>query len=132
MDEDVYETVKRLGLQDRVTITGFVDDRDLAPLYALATLLVYPSLYEGFGLPVAEAMACGTPVICSNASSLPEVAGDAALYFEPHDVDGMAQAMRRVLDDESLRRDLRSRGLAQVKQFSWERAAHELLNYWGN
>lgn len=132
MYEDVYQAVDRLGLKDRVKVTGFVEDADLPPLYAMAALFVYPSLYEGFGLPVAEAMACGTPVVCSNASSLPEVGGDAVLYFDPRDVDGMAEAMRRALADESLRADLRTRGFAQVKQFSWERAASELLGYWSN
>jgi glycosyltransferase involved in cell wall biosynthesis len=127
MYEEVYQTVEQLHLQDRVSILGFTPDEDLVPLYAMATLFVYPSLYEGFGLPVAEAMACGLPVVCSNASSLPEVGGDAALYFDPCDVDAMADAMRRALTDEPLRKSLRTKGLEQVKQFSWERAAEGLL-----
>ncbi len=127
MYEQVYQTVEQLGLQDRVSILGFTPDEDLAPLYAMATLFVYPSLYEGFGLPVAEAMACGLPVVCSNASSLPEVGGDAVLYFDPCDVDAMADAIRRALADETLRKELRTKGLEQVKQFSWERAAEGLL-----
>jgi glycosyltransferase involved in cell wall biosynthesis len=129
MYDDVYATVERLGLGERVVFTGFTPDEDLPALYAMATLFVYPSLYEGFGLPVAEAMACGVPVVSSNASSLPEVAGDAALYFDPRDVDAMARSVRGALADESLRRDLRERGLQQVRQFSWERAAGELLEH---
>ena len=129
MYEDVFETVERLGLQDRVIFPNFFADADLPALYANATLFVYPSLYEGFGLPVAEAMACGTPVVCSKASSLPEVAGDAVLYFDPRDVNAMADAMQRALSDESLRDQMRGRGFAQVKQFSWDKAARELRDY---
>ncbi|MBI4789923.1 MAG: glycosyltransferase family 4 protein [Chloroflexi bacterium] len=127
MFDEVFQTVERLGLQDRVLFPDFVSDDDLPALFAMATLFVYPSLYEGFGLPVAEAMACGVPVVCSNASSLPEVAGDAALYFDPRDVEAMADAMRRALGSESLRDDLRAKGLARVKRFTWEKAAGELL-----
>jgi glycosyltransferase involved in cell wall biosynthesis len=126
MFDDVFQTVERLGLRERVIFPDFVSDDDLPALYAGATLFVYPSLYEGFGLPVAEAMACGAPVICSNASSLPEVAGDAALYFDPRDVNAMADAMQHALADESLRNDLCTRGFAQAKKFSWEKAAGEL------
>ncbi len=129
MFEEIFQTVERLKLQERVVFPQFVDDDDLPALYAMATLFVYPSLYEGFGLPGAEAMACGAPVVCSNASSLPEVAGDAALYFEPRDVDAMADAVKRALTDKSLRLDLQRRGYTQVKQFSWERAARELAGY---
>ncbi len=129
MFDEVYQTVERLNLRDRVLFPEFVVDDDLPALYALATLFVYPSLYEGFGLPVAEAMACGVPVVSSNTSSLPEVAGDAALYFDPRDVDAMAEVMRRALVDESLRADLRVRGFAQAKRFSWEKAASELRQY---
>ena len=129
MFDEVFQTVERLKLQDRVLFPQFVVDDDLPTLFAMATLFVYPSLYEGFGLPVAEAMACGVPVVSSNASSLPEVAGDAALYFEPRDVDGMADSLRRALSDESLRNDLRAKGLAQVRKFSWEKAAGELFEY---
>jgi glycosyltransferase involved in cell wall biosynthesis len=126
MFDDVFQTAERLGLRDRVLFPDFVSDDDLPALYAGATLFVYPSLYEGFGLPVAEAMACGAPVVSSNASSLPEVAGDAALYFDPRDVDAMTDALRRALADDALRADLRARGFAQAKKFSWEKAAAEL------
>ena len=129
MFDEVFQAVERLGLRDRVLLPDFVADDDLPALYAGARLFVYPSLYEGFGLPVAEAMACGAPVVSSNASSLPEVAGDAALYFDPRNVDAMTAAIQRALTDSSLRVDLASRGLAQAKKFSWEKAAEELRDY---
>jgi glycosyltransferase involved in cell wall biosynthesis len=129
MYEEIFQTVERLNLRERVIFPEFFADDDLPALYAGATLFVYPSLYEGFGLPVAEAMACGVPVVCSNASSLPEVAGDAALYFDPRDVDAMADALHRALTDDALRADLRACGFVQIKQFSWEKAARELMQY---
>ncbi len=104
-----------------------VDDRDLPALYAGAAVFVMPSLYEGFGLPPLEAMACGAPVICSNAASLPEVVGDAALLVDPRSVDEMAAAIQRVLSDAALRDELRAKSLARAAQFSWERAAYETL-----
>ncbi len=100
------QLVDALGLTDSVQFLGPVDNADLPTLYAGAELFVFPSLYEGFGLPVLEAMACGTPVACSNTSSLPEVAGDAAMLFDPTDVDGMAFAIQQLLADETLRRTL--------------------------
>jgi glycosyltransferase involved in cell wall biosynthesis len=111
----------------RVRILGFVDDGDLPALYRNAALFVFPSLYEGFGFPVLEAMACGVPVVCSNASSLPEVAGDAALLVDPLDTDGLAAAMVRALADADLRRGMIARGLAQAGRFTWEQAARQLL-----
>ncbi len=126
MFDEVFGAVERFKVRSRVLFPSFVPDEDLPALYALASLLVFPSLYEGFGLPIAEAMACGTPVIMSNASSLPEVAGDAALYFNPRDADAMAAAMHRALTEDALRADLRVKGFAQVKKFSWEKAAGEL------
>ena len=112
---------------DRVHILGFVDDADLPALYRNATLFAFPSLYEGFGFPVLEAMACGVPVVCSNASSLPEVAGDAALLIEPSNTDELAAAMARALEDTDLRRDMVARGFVHAAQFTWERAARQLL-----
>ncbi len=112
---------------DRVHILGFVDDADLPALYRNAALFAFPSLYEGFGFPVLEAMACGVPVVCSNASSLPEVAGDAALLIAPSDTGGLAAAMARVLEDADLRRDMVARGFVHAAQFTWERAARQLL-----
>ncbi len=112
---------------DRVRILGFVDDGDLPALYRNAALFAFPSLYEGFGLPVLEAMACGVPVVCSHASSLPEVVGDAALLVDPLDTDGLAAAMARVLGDPDLRRQMTARGLEQASRFTWEKAARQLL-----
>ena len=111
-----------LGL-DNVLFLGAVAEEDLPALYSGAELFVFPSLYEGFGLPVIEAMACGTPVACSNTSSLPEVAGDAALLFDPHTPEAMATAIHQALRDEELREELRRRGLAQAQRFSWEQTA---------
>jgi glycosyltransferase involved in cell wall biosynthesis len=110
-----------------VVLTGYVPDEDLAALLSGALTFVFPSLYEGFGFPVLEAMACGTPVVCSNVSSLPEVAGDAALLVDPLDVEALAAALARVMADEALRVDLVARGLDQVQRFSWQRCAEETL-----
>jgi glycosyltransferase involved in cell wall biosynthesis len=111
----------------RVRFLGFVDDADLPALYRGAKLFAFPSFYEGFGLPVLEAMACGVPVVCSNTSSLPEVAGDAALLVDPNDEDALAAAIQRALEDEDLRQKMVARGLAQAARFTWERAAHQLF-----
>jgi glycosyltransferase involved in cell wall biosynthesis len=118
-----------------VSFPGYIEDADLPALLSGATAFVFPSLYEGFGIPVLEAGACGVPVITSNTSSLPEVAGDpaagsgqaAALLVDPHDVDAIAEAMRRLVTDDALREDLARRGLANVQRFSWEKCARETL-----
>ena len=120
---EVEATVKRLGLAEPVRFIGYVPDSDLPALYAGAAAFCYPSLYEGFGLPPLEAMACGTPTITSNVSSLPEVVGDAALTVDPLSVRDIAAAMRRLLHEESARQEYRARGLARAAQFSWERTA---------
>jgi glycosyltransferase involved in cell wall biosynthesis len=121
-----YATLRRAvhkyKLHKHVRFFGFVPDKTLAVLYRLARAFVFPSLYEGFGLPPLEAMASGTPVITSNLSSLPEVVGDAALLIDPYDADAIADAMRRVLLDSDLREDLRQRGLKRVAEFSWDRS----------
>ncbi len=122
---DIFATVHSLGLTDRVIFTDFVSDEDLPALYTLAKLFVYPSLYEGFGLPVLEAMACGAPVLCSNTSSLPEVAGEAAILINPNDVRGWAQAMAQVIKNETLRDDLIQRGFRQAARFTWEATARQ-------
>jgi glycosyltransferase involved in cell wall biosynthesis len=112
-------TVHRHKLHKHVRFFGFVPDATLAILYRLARVFVFPSLYEGFGLPPLEAMASGTPVITSNVSSLPEVVGDAAMLIDPYEPDAIAGAMRRVLVDDRLRDDMRERGLARAREFSW-------------
>jgi glycosyltransferase involved in cell wall biosynthesis len=125
--DDLVAQVERLGLAGRVFFPGYVADADLPALYSGALAFVFPSLYEGFGLPVLEAGACGVPVITSNTSSLPEVAGDAALLVDPHDVDAIAEAMYRLVTDEALRAELVRRGFENVKRFSWEKCARETL-----
>ena len=117
----------RAGLKSAVIFPGHVPLDDLRALYAGCALFAFPSLYEGFGMPPLEAMACGAPVVCSNASSLPEAVGDAALLVDPRDPAGWAQAMMRVADDAALREDLRRRGALRAKAFSWEQSARDLL-----
>jgi glycosyltransferase involved in cell wall biosynthesis len=127
MYEPIFAEVEQQKLAGRVHFPGFVADADLPALYTLADLLAFPSFYEGFGLPVLEAMACGTPVICADNSSLPEVAGEAALMVGAGDTEALVEGIRRLLADEELRRQLVQRGLAQVKNFTWQEAARKLL-----
>jgi len=110
-----------------VEATGYLDEAELARVLQQADALIFPSLYEGFGLPVLEAMAAGVPVICSNVTAMPEVAGDAAVYFDPRDVEDMASSIARVSRDAGLRAELAARGLVRAAGFSWERAARETL-----
>jgi len=117
------QVAEELGLEDSVIFVGPVDDADLPALYSGAELFAFPSQYEGFGLPVLEAMACGTPVICSNVSSLPEVSGEAAILIDPLDIEAIAKAIEHVLIDAALGRDLRENGLAQAARFSWKQTA---------
>jgi glycosyltransferase involved in cell wall biosynthesis len=114
---------KELELHEVVDFAGPVAEADLPALYSGAMLFVFPSLYEGFGLPVLEAMACGTPVICSNTSSLPEVTGNAAVLIDPSSVEALAEALQSVLDDDARRRLMREHGLAQADRFSWRETA---------
>jgi glycosyltransferase involved in cell wall biosynthesis len=120
--ESIFEVLDQLGLGESVICTGGVAIEDLPAL-----CFVLPSLYEGFGLPVLEAMSCGAPVIASNTSSLPEVAGDAAILVDPQDLLGLAAAMQRLCQDEALRRRMSARGVTQAARFSWQRAARETL-----
>lgn len=117
---DVEGLVEELGLKEKVMLLGFVPDEDMPALYRGALCFVYPSLYEGFGLPVLEALRMGTPILTSNVSSLPEVGGDAVLYCDPLDIDSIASGMRTLLFDETFRNDLISKSSAQAVQFSWE------------
>ena len=123
--------VHRYKLHKHVRFFGFVPDKTLAVLYRLARVFVFPSLYEGFGLPPLEAMASGTPVITSDVSSLPEVVGDAALLIDPLDPAAIADAMRRVLMDSDLRETLRQKGLERVREFSWERSVRRVREIYG-
>ncbi|MEA3335998.1 MAG: glycosyltransferase family 1 protein [Chloroflexota bacterium] len=126
-ESDIFEAVEGRGLTDRVIFPGYVDDNDVPALYSAASLFVFPTLYEGFGLPPLEAMACGTPVVCSNAASLPEVVGDAAVQVDPTDTDALAKAMADVLGDPNQANELRERGLERAARFSWDRCAAETL-----
>lgn len=125
--EEVYDLVRSRGLQHRVLFPGFVADEDLSALYSSADVMAFPSLYEGFGLPVLESMACGVPVLASNLSCLPEVAGDAALFVDPRDVEAMSAAMLKLVSNVDLRETLRKKGFERVEQFSWQSSAANLL-----
>lgn len=124
----VFETIKKFNLKDNVLLPGFVAEEDLPALYSGAELFVFPSFYEGFGLPILEAMSCGVPVVCSNTSSLPEVAGEAAQYFDPYNPEEMAEAIREVLINKGLAETLRQKGFERVGNFSWHRMAKETLS----
>ncbi len=126
--QNIYKVVKRLGLEEEVFFTGYLPEELLPLYYNCASLFIYPSLYEGFGLPVLEAMASGTPAITSNISSLPEVAGDAALSVNPDDTEEMAKLMEKVLSNKELAEEMREKGIKRAKLFSWERCAKETLN----
>jgi glycosyltransferase involved in cell wall biosynthesis len=125
--EEFFKTMDDLSLRQKVKLLGYVPDEDLPALYTGAKIFFFPSLYEGFGIPVLEAMACGTPVITSNLSSLPEVAGDAALLVDPYDAEALASALVKLIEDENLCDDLRQKGFMQVKNFSWKKAVQEML-----
>jgi len=130
--ESLLSLVKRTNLDEDVIFIGYVDDEDRPALYSGADLFIFPSLYEGFGLPVLEAMACGVPVITSNVSSIPEVAGDAGILFEPNSVDELALAIERVLGDDGLKEELKQKGLARAKDFSLEKMAKETIEVYQN
>jgi len=125
--EDILSAPQKFGVEDRVKFLDFVSDEDLPSLYKNALCFVLPSLYEGFGLPVLEAMQYGCPVLTSNVSSLPEAGGDAAVYFDPEDANDIAQKIDEVVSDSSLRQEMVKKGYNQIKKFSWEKAAKETL-----
>ncbi len=122
---DFFARLEQSPARNAVLFPGYVPDEHLPAIYAGAQVLILPSLYEGFGLPVLEAMACGTPVVTSDGSSIPEVGGEAALYFDPTDTEEMTKTIRRALTDAELREEMQARGLARAARFSWERAAKE-------
>ncbi len=122
-NDNLRHLIHELGLGDRVTFTGYLSPSELPIIYNLAEVFLFPSFYEGFGLPVLEAMACGIPVVTSNVSSLPEVAGDAAIYIDPHSVDALVDGIRKILSDEDLRKSCIRKGLERSKSFTWERCA---------
>jgi glycosyltransferase involved in cell wall biosynthesis len=124
--EEVLATAREAA--DRIKFTGYITDQQLAACYSRAAVFAFPSLFEGFGIPALEAMAHGVPVVCSNAGAFPEVCADAALYFDPLDVDSMADALTRALNDTELRLDLVRKGQARERQFSWARSAESTLD----
>ena len=124
---DFFRRLEQMEVRDAVHFPGYVPMSDLPAVYSAATAAIMPSVYEGFGLPILEAMACGTPVLSSEASSLPELGGDAAAWFDPYNVQEMADAIRRVWTGADLRQSMSYHGLAQASKFSWERAAAETL-----
>lgn len=126
MYDDIFRTAEELFSENEVLFTGYVDEEEKAPLMSGASVFCFPSFYEGFGMPPLEAMACGTPVLTSNSSSLAEVTGDAAFQTDPCDIEAMAEAMCRLYEEEELRQQLRSRGLERVKKYSWESAVEKL------
>ncbi len=123
----LYQRIKELKIEDKLIITGYVSDEDLPLYYNAATVFAYPSLYEGFGIPVIEAMACGVPVVTSNVSSLPEVAGDAAVLVNPEEPEEIAAAIYRIMIDEDLYESLREKGFKQASKFTWEACAKKTL-----
>lgn len=127
-DKPIFTAVKELDLFAQVHFPGYIPQSELPMLYNAADLFVYPSLYEGFGLPVLEAMACGVPVVTSDIASMPEVTGDAAILIPPQDTDALADAMKSILTDSARRATLSAKGLARAREFSWERTAQSTLS----
>lgn len=123
----IFNEMRASPVREEIVWLNFVPEEDLPAIYNLATLFVFPSLYEGFGLPLLEAMACGCPVVCSNTSSLPEIAGDAAILVDPTSIEQLADGICRVLTEDNLRNSLIKKGLKTASSFSWERAAKETL-----
>jgi len=126
-ESTLRQLAAELGVTEQVIFTGFVSDADLRALYSAARIYVCPSLYEGFGFTVLEAMACGAPVVCSHATSLPEVAGEAALYFDPYNPEDMARQLGRVFSDEALRASLIEQGRQNLQRFNWAETARQTL-----
>jgi len=132
MYDDVFDTVDQLGLSRHVRFLDFVAEDEIVPLYQAAAVFAMPSLYEGFGIPIVEAMACGTPVVCSDAGALPEIAGDAAIVVAPSDIDALAAALVRAVSDNDLRATLIARGLLRRQDFTWEQSARQHLALYHN
>ncbi|MFC1640629.1 glycosyltransferase family 4 protein [Patescibacteria group bacterium] len=124
---EIQDKIERMNLGNNVVLPGFVSDSELPLLYAGAGLFLFPSFYEGFGLPPLEAMASGTPVVSSNTSAMPEVLNDAVEFFDPYDTEDMARSLEKVLRNQSYQEELRNKGLVHVKQFSWKKMADETL-----
>jgi glycosyltransferase involved in cell wall biosynthesis len=127
LDSETFRAAERNNLGGDFLFTGYVPEQDLAGLYSGAVCFVYPSYFEGFGLPVVEAMQCGAPVIAGNRTSLPEIVGEAGLLFDPYDTQALVSALKHVLDDEEYRASLRAKSLAKAKQFNWRTTAELTL-----
>lgn len=126
LEDPIYAAINSEKMQDYVHLVGFAEESDLPALYTAAECFAFPSLYEGFGLPILEAMGCGTPVVTSNISSLPEVAGDAALIVDPYNVDHLTDALRQLVDNTALRQSLIVKGRQRARTFTWEKSAQQL------
>lgn len=127
-NDGVVKEIERLGLHNDVVMLGYLPGEDLPALYNLARLMVFPSLHEGFGIPLLEAMACGCPITCSHATSIPEIAADAALFFDPASEDDIARNILKLWDDNALRQEMVTRGVERAQFFSHEKMAHMTLN----
>ena len=125
---NIDKVIREMELIQDVFFTGFIEHKDLPSVYYMSSVFAFPSLYEGFGLPPLEAMACGCPVVSSNTSSMPEVLGDAALFFNPHHVEEISQAIRHMLEDENLRNRFRQKGLERAKLFTIEKMTSRMLD----
>ncbi|KJR40966.1 group 1 glycosyl transferase [Candidatus Magnetoovum chiemensis] len=132
MNKHIYTYVEELGLSDNVRFIGYIDDEDMAGIYSLADVFVFPSFYEGFGFPVLEAMACGTPVITSNNSSLSEIGGDAVIYVDPHSEDEIAESIYMLITNNEIRNRCIQRGFTRKNIFSWEKAAKSTIETFEN
>lgn len=126
-DEGIDKILKDQDLAKKVYFVGFVDDKDIAFIYNLAKFFVFPSFYEGFGLPPLEAQACGCPVLCSNATSLPEVCENSVLYFDPYDIDDIEQKIEILMNDEKMQNELRQKGFENIKRFSWQKSSEKII-----
>lgn len=129
---EIRDLIIENNIEKDIILTGYIQDQELISLYNLATYFVFPSIYEGFGLPVLEAMACGTPVIASNVSSIPEVAGESAIYIDPHDETTLVSAFEKVISDGKIHTDLRQKGLKRAKIFSWENVSKRIYQEYLN
>src|SRR3989339_453972 len=130
--KDIYNIIENLKLEKRVIFTDYIEEEDLPAIHSAAKLFIFPSFYEGFGLPPLEAMACGTPVISSNASSLPEILGDASIFVNPTNIDELTGAIDNILNNKNLADDLIKKGYEQVKKYSWDTAAIKTIDIYKN
>jgi glycosyltransferase involved in cell wall biosynthesis len=126
--KEVFDIVKEYQLTNQIVFTGYADECDIPSIYSGASLFVYPSFYEGFGLPILEAFTCGIPVVCSDTSSLPEVAGEAVVYFDPENVISIKEKIKEVLNNKDLQKELVEKGFDQLKKFSWEESVKKIFN----